>query len=498
MRPDGIEILMSALRRSLWIVALLILLGVVAMNLMRARQGPEYQATASVLLSPTDLAASVAGVDTFVDPDRRDAAEIDLASARELYVEASAESDATTSELASAVAVSLDGSSLQFTATDMTEEGALDKANAVAQTYPEWRADVAGAAIDRAIGEVREQIGETGGNPELTEQLNRLDLAKTLTSGNVLLVEAARGAVKTRPSPIRDSILGGLLGLFFGLLSVALREAIDTRVRSETEVEEILDAPVLGTVETLPRRAQLVAFGRRNERYADMYALLAANVAQIIKSGERTVIAVTSATAAEGKTTTASNLAAALARRNARVLLVDMDTRRPSLARIFRIPATTPGVDAVIARKAKLDDALWTVSLNGRRSGAPGALSTAEPADERREGDGRPGSLQVLPLATGRSGSGLAYSERLPTFFKELQRRADYVIVDTPPALATAEMTELSRLVDIVLVVVRHGRVSRRSLASLTRLYRSWPGVRVNAVLVDTPRGEGYSYYGGS
>jgi hypothetical protein len=48
-----------------------------------------------------------------------------------------------------------------------------------------------------------------------------------------------------------------------------------------------------------------------------------------------------------------------------------------------------------------------------------------------------------------------------------------------------------------VLVVVRHGRVSRRSLAALDRLHRTWPDVEVNAVLVGTPpHGDTYAYYG--
>ena len=490
------EILTGALRRSLWIVALTVVLGVIALNLVRSREGPEFQATAHVLLSPTDLGLAITGFQTFVDPERLDDAEIELAEARQLYLEAAERTDATAPELSSAVSVDLDGNTLQFTATDDDADHAVEMVNAVAETYRGWRADVAGEAIDDAIAQVRSQIRESGATAELRDQLNRLQLLRRLSAGRVLLVETARDAVQTRPNPVRDSILGALLGLFFGLVAVAFREAVDTRVRSETEVEELLEVPVVGTVETLPRRTQLVAFGVRNERYADMYALLAANLAQGRKSGEHSVIAVTSATASEGKTTTASNLAAALARRNARVLLVDMDTRRPTLAKVFRIPPTTPGLDAVIARKAKLDDALWTVSLNGRRPDAHGtAVLTGE--EPQPEADGRPGSLQVLPLSIGRAGSGLAYSERLPGFFKELQRRADYVVIDTPPALATAEMTEISRLVDVVLVVVRHGRVSRRSLGALTRMYRSWPGVRVNAVLVDAPRHEGYSYYGG-
>ena len=80
---------------------------------------------------------------------------------------------------------------------------------------------------------------------------------------------------------------------------------------------------------------------------------------------------------------------------------------------------------------------------------------------------------------------------------ESLEKHADFVVIDTPPALAMPDMTEISDLVDIVLIVVRHGRVSRRSLASLTRIQRNWTKPQMSAVLVGTPRHEeGYSYYG--
>jgi len=159
-------------------------------------------------------------------------------------------------------------------------------------------------------------------------------------------------AVKTRPRPIRDTLLGAFVGLFAALVVVGLREALDTRVRSEYEVEELLGIPVLGSVERLPRRATPLVIGNREyERYGDMYALVAASIARLREGSDRTVIAVTSATAGEGKTTTAVNLASALARRNENVCLIDLDTRRPSVARVLRIPRDAHGVDRALLRR---------------------------------------------------------------------------------------------------------------------------------------------------
>ena len=508
MSSEGVETLKLVARRSLWIVVLLVLLGAALMTFLRNSQGPEYRASARVVLSPTDLAAALAGFQGYVDPDLVDDTERRLAGSRRLFArvaDLTGGSLGTASELRAATEVSKADATLTFSVTGDDENRVVRTANAVAAAYPKWRADVSGNAIDNAIQQLEAQLEtEQTRDPGRVEELNRLKVLRTLTSGNVLLVERARGAVKTRPSPVRDAIVGGFIGLFVALLVVAAREAIDTRVRSEGEVEDLLSVPVIGTVETLPRRSRFVAVGRRNQRYGDMYALLAASVVRA-RDSSRVVIAVTSATAEEGKTTTASNLAAALARRNADVLLVDLDSRKPSLARLFKIPPTAPGIDEVIERKVSPERAMWTVSLNGRSLTAfpyrPHAVVDGDGADtngDEPEAGDENGSLRVLPMRPMSRDGGVQRSPRLRPMIAALRKKADYVILDTPPALSVPDMTEIAQLVDMVLIVVRHGRVSRRSLNALTRLHRNWPEVQIAAVLVGTPRHEdAYAYYGG-
>jgi succinoglycan biosynthesis transport protein ExoP len=504
MSSEGVETLKLVARRSLWIVVLLVILGAGLMTLIRQSHGPEYRASASVVLSPTDLAAALAGFQGYVDPDLVDDTEQRLASSRQLFEHVADETDGSlgsASELRGATEVSKSDATVTFSVTGTDDDRVVRIANAVAGLYPDWRAEVSGNAIDSAIEQVEAQLeGEQTRDPSLVDELNRLRVLRTLTSGNVLLVESARGAVKTRPSPIRDAIIGGFIGLFVALLVVAAREAIDTRVRSEGEVEDLLNVPVIGTVEVLPRRTKLVPVGHRNQRYGDMYALLAASIVRAKEDG-RAVIAVTSATAEEGKTTTASNLAAALARRNADVLLVDMDSRKPALARLFKIPPTAPGIDEVIERKVTPEGAMWTVSLNGRSVSAfpYRSLETAQGDGVETNGDDPTGagSLRVLPMRAASKDGVVQRSPRLAPMLAALREKADYVVLDTPPALSVPDVTEIAQLVDMVLIVVRHGRVSRRSLNALTRLHRRWPEVQLAAVLVGTPRHEdSYAYYG--
>jgi Mrp family chromosome partitioning ATPase len=504
MSSEGVETLKLIARRSLWIVVLLVILGAALMTAIRQRQGPEYRASARVVLSPTDLAAALAGFQGYVDPELVDDTEERLAGSRELFARVAENTDGSlgsASELRGATEVSKSDATLTFSVAGSDEDRVVLIANAVAGAYPEWRAEVSGNAIERAIEQVEAQLSTEGTrDPTLVDELNRLKVLRTLTSGNVLLVERARSAVKTRPSPMRDAIIGGFIGLFVALLVVGAREAIDTRVRSEGEVEDLLNVPVMGTVEVLPRRMKLVAVDRRSQRHGDMYALLASSIARSNEDAGA-VIAVTSATAEEGKTTTASNLAAALARRNADVLLVDLDSRKPALARLFKIPQTAPGIDEVIDRKVSPERAMWTVSLNGRTLSAfPYRAEGLRQDDGASDNGGDPagaGSLRVLPMRPASKDGLVQRSPRLRPMIDALRKKADYVLIDTPPALSVPDMTEIAQVVDMVLIVVRHGRVSRRSLNALTRLHRNWPDVQLAAVLVGTPRHEdSYAYYG--
>ncbi len=496
MRSEGFGALVSIARRSIWIIALLVALGVIQMNVIRHAQGPEYAASARVILAPTDLASAVSGLSTYVDPTLIDQSEQALADSPQLYQYAAGRNHrfGSADDLAAASNASKSGSTITFTATSPTSARAVGTVNLVAKSYPAWRAAVSSRAIDRAIVLLQAQLRQSGSNPDLLAQLSKLRVLKTLTSGNVLLVETADSATKTRPRPVKDSLLGGFIGLFVALLVIGLREALDSKVRSEEEIEEVLDVPVLGAIETLPRKVSPVISDRDAERYGDMYALLAASLVQQREGNRLTVIAVTSATAEEGKTTTAVNLAAALARRNARVKLLDLDTRRPSLARLLRIPLDEPGGEQVLLGRANVDSLLWDIGMNG--SGPKAQPARAAARARTREGGS---SLQVLPIRASAVHTLAAHAERLETLLREASAEADFVVIDTPPALSTPDVTELAKFVDMVLLVVRHGRVSRRSLQSLRRLHRTWPDVDVQAVLVGVPTdGSTYSYYSGS
>lgn len=495
MNTDGFASILAILRRSWLIIVVLVVLGIVQMNVIRHSQGARYVARADVVLSPTDLASALSGIGQYVDPTVVDETEQALASSPQLFAYTARVNPrlGSADDLAALTSAAKSGSTITFSADDSSATRAVAVANAVAQAYPAWRASVAGSSIDKAIAQIRRQLKVGGDTTDLNSQLDRLRVLKTLTSGNVLLVEPTTAATKTRPKPVSDSILGAFIGLFVALVAVAIREALDSRVRTENEVEDLLSVPVLGTVEKLPRKAKAVVSGRDAERFGDMYSLLAAGLVRRrgdVEDGAALTIAVTSATPGEGKTTTSLNLAAALARRNARVVLIDFDTRRPSIGRVLKVPAQAPGAEEAIRQPGNLESLLWEVGMNGA---GPQVTQSVGPGQTRTIG----GRLEVLPIRPSRLDTLAGRSDRIRALLAAASDRADFIVIDTSPALSTPDVTELAALVDVVLLVVRHGVVSRRNLQAMSRLQRTWPSdVDVEAVVVGAPADvQTYAYY---
>lgn len=524
MKPSAIEELKTVLRRSLPLILGVILVGMVGLNVIRQLGGPAYRAQAQVLLGNEDLQSAALGISRpYEDPARLDQAEQNLVDSSQLYDAVARSSGGrlgSGSEIKSQTSANVSNNVVTFTGTSDNAERSMELVNRVASVYPRWRAGVSQKAIQSAISQVRDEIARSGPSADLSKQLQQLQIVNSLTSGDTLFVERATDAAKTRPRPLSDTILGGAIGLVIALLIVGGRELFDTTVRSEEDVEDALNTQVLSTIESLPRRMRTTMLGRSGSRFNDEYALLAANIAQIFDGQEGPVqVAVTSAVSGEGKTTTATNLAAALSLRGANVVLADFDLRKPSVAELVGIPIDSDGVAEVLRGTAQVRTILWQVRPNGagwyvehrgrttrRRRSAPGPegklrapqVAATQQATRGPQTSLSPrGSLTVMPGGRA-SVEWTPLFSRLPGVLDQIPGDLDFVIVDTPPALLVAGMAELAQSVDGVIVVVRHGVVHRRRLRALGQQARSWRARVLGAVLNDSPDQEGgyLSYYG--
>jgi capsular exopolysaccharide synthesis family protein len=320
-----------------------------------------------------------------------------------------------------------------------------------------------------------------------------------------------------RPSLRQDVSYGLLLGLLFGVGCGVLIEFLDRTVKTPEEIERRLGLPALAVIHDLadggkaygdasygygygygaepaagertertklarfekkkapaaaPGQIELVPHERPRTLISEAYRSL--RTALLLSSArELKVVAVTSAVAGEGKTATASNLAVVLAQLGRQVLLVDCDLRKPRLHQVFHV-SNRFGLVNQLTASAEPDAVFLPTEV-------PNLWLTPS------------GPIPPNP-------SELIASDRMREWLRSVRSRFDFVVIDTPPALAVTDATIVGMLVDGVVLTLRSGKVTREE-ARLCRDRLRQAGIKIlGAVLnryrsLQTGLGKRYRYY---
>jgi polysaccharide biosynthesis transport protein len=310
-----------------------------------------------------------------------------------------------------------------------------------------------------------------------------------LQTSNAYLAQPAESAGQVSPKPVRNGLLAGVLGLVLGVGLAFLRETLDTRVRSTDEIASWLELPLLARVPSPPRHVrsatELVTIVEPNSAHAEAFRILRTNLDFVnLEAGARTIM-FTSAGGGEGKSTTAANVAVAMARAGRRCVLVDLDLRQSSVHSFFRLTRDRGMTDVALGRIA-LEEAMVGVPLgiparNGHRAGN-GQAETGP-------------MLVVVPAGTPPPNPGeLVAGSRMATILGTLRERADIVIVDAPPLLSVGDALALSSRVDGMVLVASLPSIQRSALGELRRVLESCPARKLGFVLAGAELEQGYGY----
>jgi polysaccharide biosynthesis transport protein len=505
---------LGALRRRLWLLILAVVIATGSAYVFSSRQTPAYQATAQVQYAATPLGQ-------ILNPTGHVSSQViqqNLATAAQTAhttaVAGLALKLAKVTGLApdqllkeSSVTASATSNYLAFTVTDRFPSRAERLATAYATAYATYSNAVGVQSVSAQIAKYQHQkaklnklyaqaVAAAGGhqNAGATYLTELQSVEKTLTllttaqvglaHGNVV-AQTATSATKVRPATTRNLAMGFGLGLVIGLVLVSLAEALDTRVRTADDVAGRLGLPLLTRIPIPPRTLRKAgALGMLDDEggaETEAYRKLRINLDFANLSTKARTIMVTSAIEQEGKSTTVANLAVALARAGRRVVLVDLDLRKPYLDHFFNLAGKAGVTDAALGN-VTLDQAMWSIPIPGTGGGSDA------------------GSLHVLPCGpVPPNPADLLESSIISEVLLDLASRADVVLLDSAPLLPVSDGVVLSNKVDAMLVVVSASTIKRQALDELRRILEVCPAAKLGFVLTGVDEGEGYGYgaYGG-
>jgi polysaccharide biosynthesis transport protein len=311
----------------------------------------------------------------------------------------------------------------------------------------------------------------------LLQKAKEADVATAFRGSNVRIIDPAeRPTLPFKPNLILNGSLGGLLGLFVGLVLITGRESFDRSFKAPGEISFHLNLPELGVIPaggyiamngnghgTRPLAppangvanpkmpvgsVELATWREKSSAIAESFRSTITSILFAQQSGgSPRVLFVSSAKRGEGKTTVVSNLGTALAEINQRVLLIDGDMRKPRLNEIFDVPNNW-GLSDLLREKTSLRDCPLE-ALVKRTEIANLFLLTSGPGTH--------------------SISNLLYSNRMLELIQRVRGEFDTILIDTPPLLDISDARILGRLADAGILVVRAGKTSREMASAVKR-----------------------------
>jgi succinoglycan biosynthesis transport protein ExoP len=312
----------------------------------------------------------------------------------------------------------------------------------------------------------------------LTGVVSKIETSEDGASSPVRLTRVQEANVPNQPGSPNVPLnltLGTLIGLALGVAFAVLQTTLDTRIRNERDVESVSDLPLRGGIAFDPKAKQrpLIVQADPKSPRAESFRSLRTNLQFLDVSDQPRSYVITSSIQSEGKSTTAANLAIALADAGHRVIIIDADLRRPKLASYFDLEGAV-GLSDVLIRRATLED---TMQPWGR------------------------GALTVLPAgAIPPNPSELLGSSVMQKLITGLEKQFDYVLIDAPPLLPVTDGALLARHTGGALVVVAAGRTHKNqlkgALESLVHVNASVSGLVMTMVPTKGPDAYGYSRYG--
>ncbi|HEY0900128.1 MAG TPA: polysaccharide biosynthesis tyrosine autokinase [Sphingobacteriaceae bacterium] len=272
-------------------------------------------------------------------------------------------------------------------------------------------------------------------------------------------------------SPMKPLIYA--LGLFFGLAFPAGiiygKNALNTKVQSRKEIEDHTTVPIIAELMNEKKKSSLIFDHSKNTALSEQFRSLRTNLKYLLtQHGNHKVTLLTSSVANEGKSFVTCNLGLTLAASGRKTIILELDLRKPSVAKKLQLDTGKKGLCDYLKGTAGIDEIIQQSDLHENLF----VIST--------------GTLPGNPAE-------ILEQEKLDNLIEWLRNRFDQILLDSPPLHLVTDAMILSRMADLTLYVVRHNHTSRSELGFVEQLNKEnkLPGMNLvfNGVQMDSRYG---------
>lgn len=295
-----------------------------------------------------------------------------------------------------------------------------------------------------------------------------MSLVATVSNSRIIDPATARAA-QVAPNKSTIYLMALLLGLGLPFAGLYLKDLIDDKVQNQKEVKSITTVPILGELSHNPSKEVLVVTKGNSSPLAEMFRLIRAKLQFAAIDKENKVILVTSSMSGEGKTFFTINLGASLSLTGKKVVLLELDLRKPGIRNALGLTNNVGITDYLISDKLALTDIIRpSKNLSNLFIVGSGAFSL------------NPAELMMSP--------------KLAVLINRLKESFDHIIIDTAPIGQVADAFSLSPLVDSTIYLVRYNFTYKKQLEIIESIFQNKELRHPMIVLNDAKMGDAYGY----
>lgn len=341
----------------------------------------------------------------------------------------------------------------------------LDKAEGQISAVPEIEKDYLKLARNQQIKQELYIFMMQKAEETAISKTANISIAKTIDPPKAAVIPIS-------PKKTIVYLAGLIAGLVFPILTIFGLNFLNTSISTKQDITNLTSVPIIGEISHNLSDDNLIVANQARSAISEQFRALRTSLSFYLKNKDEKIILLTSSMSGEGKSFTAINLGNILALAGKKVLLMELDLRKPGLSAKLGVSNEIGFSNYTIDSTIKVDHIVKPLSINKNMF----IISS--------------GPLPPNPAET-------LMSEHTPTLIEELKKQFDYIIMDAPPIGIITDAQLLSNYADVVLYLVRQKITQKNQIAIVDDLYRSKKmkniGIVVNDI-VSKAYGYGYGY----